>query len=110
MIHGKTLRITLTGVIVALAAATAPVAQASQQTNTDVHVCNQATHNSTGGVYDADGTDGGSAAKYQDGLKAKPGKGQGLVNAASRSSALSLCAAPGDGPVVSIGGDDSVIS
>ena len=95
MIHGKTLRITLTGVIMAFAAM-APVAQANQQELTDVHVCNQATSNSTGGPYVADGSDTGKAAKHQSGLRAMPGKGAGLTTAAARSSALSLCGLPGD--------------
>ena len=105
MTHGTTLRITLTGAILALVAM-APVAQA-KQSSADVNVCNQATHTSVGGVLDADMTDAGSAAKYQTGLKAKSGKGGGLVVAAARSSALTLCAAPGDETTDDDGGNDS---
>ena len=93
MNHGKTLRIILTGVIAAFMAV-APVAQAQQPGTSDVQVCNQATHNSLGGELVADGSDMGSAAKFQDALKAKKANGKGLVNAASHSAALSLCAAP----------------
>lgn len=92
MTHGKkNLQIMLTGVVVAFAVA-APAAQASP-----VQVCNQATQNSLGG--DLLATDGvtGPSARFTEGLKAHPGKGAGLVNAAAHSRALSACVLPTTG-------------
>ena len=95
MLYGN-LRIIVTGAIAALAVA-APVAQAKQQSSTgtsSVSVCNQATHNSLGGTLNADDGDKGGPARYQSNLKAKPGHGGGLVNAAANSRALTLCSEP----------------
>jgi hypothetical protein len=96
--HGKnTTRIILTAALAALAVG-APVAEAKQSgTSTDqVHVCNQATPSSLGGAFAATDGDKGPASRFQEGLKAHPGGGAGLVRAAANSPALSLCSIPGD--------------
>ena len=95
MTHGKkNLQIMLTGVVVAFAFA-APVAQASPAA--EVQLCNQATQNSLGGNLLATDGDKGPSARFTEGLKAHPGKGAGLVNAAAHSRALSACALPTTG-------------
>ena len=84
MTHGtNTLRLVLLGAIATLAVA-APTASAQQ-------VCNQATPHSLGGELVATDGDPTPPARYQQNLKAHPGQGAGLVNAASHSPALSLC-------------------
>ena len=109
MTHGNknTLRIILTGAIAAFAVA-APVAEAKQSgTSTgQVHVCNQATPSSLGGALRATDGDTGSASRFQEGLKAHPGGGAGLIRAAANSPALSLCSIPGgSGPTPDVPGD-----
>ena len=100
MTHGKkNLQIMLTGVVVAFAVM-APSAQASE-----LKVCNQATHNSLGGNLLAIDGDLGSSARFTEGLKAHPGKGAGLVNAADHSRALSACVVP-DIPGENTGGEN----
>lgn len=95
MHNGNTLRIMLVGTIAAFAVS-APVALAAPTTSiTGVSVCNQATHNSKGGdLVSTSFGDTGSAVKYTTDLKAKPGNGAGLLNAAAKSPALSQCIAP----------------
>jgi hypothetical protein len=93
--HGKkNLQMLITGAVVAFAVA-APVAQAAPAP-APVQVCNQATHNSLGGDLLAIDGDKGPSARFTEGLKAHPGKGAGLVNAAAHSSALSACIVPED--------------
>ena len=100
MTYGKkNLQFLLTGAVVAFAVA-APVAQAAPAAPADVQVCNQATHNSLGGNLLATDGDTGSAARFLEGLKAHPGKGAGLVNAAAQSRALSVCIVPETGETV----------
>jgi hypothetical protein len=93
------LRIIVTGALAAFAVA-APVAQAKQASTgtSSVSVCNQATHNSLGGDMVATDGDTGGPARFQSNLKAKPGNGGGLVNAAANSPALSLCSVPATPP------------
>ena len=92
MAYGKkNLQMLITGAVVAFAVA-APAAQASPAS--EVQVCNQATHNSLGGNLLAIDGDKGPAARFTESLKAHPGKGAGLVNAASHSRALSACIVP----------------
>jgi len=113
--HGKkNLQMLITGAVVAFAVA-APAAQASPAA--EIQVCNQATHNSLGGNLLATDGDKAPAARFKSSLKAHPGKGAGLVNAASHSSALSACVLPtgetpgGGDPVVvpPVGGDNGYI-
>ncbi|MBI5105835.1 MAG: hypothetical protein HZB46_12805 [Solirubrobacterales bacterium] len=98
MSFGKNLRLISTGAIVTLGIVMAPAAQAKQSSDsstTTVHVCNQATPNSNGGVLDAtDPATGSPAARYTSDLSAMPGKGKGLVIAAAHSPALTECAEP----------------
>jgi hypothetical protein len=95
--HGTTLRIILTGAIMAMLAMV-PVAHAKQSvTSADgSYVCNQATHTSVVDGSDIVATDGveSRAARFQTSLKAKPGHGAGLLIAAAKSPALSACSAP----------------
>ena len=111
MTNGKNLRIILTGAIVALVAAV-PVAEAKQSSVSSggSFVCNQATHTSVDATSPlmADDGDRGPAARFQENLKAKPGNGAGLVNAAAKSPALTLCSAPGgDTPTTDWSGENA---
>ena len=94
MTHGKkNLRIMLTGAVVAFAVA-APSAQAASFAD-GVHVCNQATANSLGGTFETKDGDQGNAARYSERLlKDLAGRGAGLLVAADRSGALSVCMLP----------------
>jgi hypothetical protein len=87
----------------ALTVAMTPTALA-KQSDSPIHVCNQATHNSLGGDFIAfDEPVDSPAARYDTGIHAKPGQGAGLVNAAAHSPALTVCGPlepePGGGPV-----------
>ena len=98
MHNGTTLRIIITGAIAALAV-TSPAAMAKTTTTStsDVTVCNQATANNRSGEGYLDSRsfgDTGPAVKSQVNLKAHPGQGAGLVNAAAKSPALSQCIVP----------------
>ena len=105
MTHGKkNLQMLITGAVVAFAVA-APAAHAS--TSSEAQVCNQATHNSFGGNLLAIDGDTGPAARFTESLKAHPGKGAGLVNAAVHSSALSACIVPEDPTEAPSGGAES---
>jgi hypothetical protein len=92
--NGYNLRIIIAGALATLAVTAMPAA-AAPKTST-VQVCNQATATSLGGNMTATDGDAGPAARYQDGLKAKPGNGVGLANAATHSKALSACSVPSD--------------
>ena len=109
MTNGNTLRIILTGAIVAMLAMV-PVADAKQSSVSSggSYVCNQATHTSVVEGSDIVATDGvsSSAARYTSSLKAKPGKGAGLLIAATKSPALSACSAPSDTPPPTGGGEE----
>jgi hypothetical protein len=108
--NGNTLRIILTGAIMAMLAMV-PVADAKQSSVSSggSYVCNQATHTSVVEGSDIVATDGvtSSAARYTSSLKAKPGKGAGLLIAATKSPALSACSAP-DEPTTPGGGDEEL--
>jgi hypothetical protein len=81
--------------VVALAAA--PAAQA----DTSVPVCNQASpHFQGGGLVALDPPVDSPAARYTDDLSPLPGKGEGLVNAAGHSPALTVCGADDGGIVI----------
>jgi hypothetical protein len=72
---------------VALALSLAPAAHA-----TSVPVCNQASpHFQGGGLVALDPPVDSPAARYTDNLSPLPGKGKGLVNAASHSPSLTVC-------------------
>ena len=97
MSKGKISFATLAAVF-ALGAA-APAGQAAPPvTDEDAVVCNQATPHSLGGHLESLPGDPTPPARYTKELKAHPGKGKGLVNAASNSPALQVCAeaAPDD--------------
>jgi hypothetical protein len=82
-----------------LALALVPAAQA-RSGGPSVPVCNQASpHFQGGGLVALDPPVDSPAARYTDNLSPLPGHGEGLVNAAGHSPALTLC---GDG-----GGDDN---
>ena len=65
-------------------------------------VCNEASPHFVGGTFTATDGDPNPPARYTIGLELLPGNGDGLVNAASHSPALSVCA-----PVSQGGGDPS---
>jgi hypothetical protein len=89
----RTVALRLAGALT-LALAAAPAAQAAPP-DTSVPVCNQASpHFQGGGLIALDPPVDSPAARYTDDLSPLPGKGNGLVNAASHSPALTLC---GDG-------------
>jgi hypothetical protein len=86
-----------------LALALAPAAQA-RPGGPSVPVCNQASpHFQGGGLVALDPPVDSPAARYTDDLYELPGRGEGLVNAAGHSPALTVC---GDGD----GGGGEVIS
>ena len=81
------------GVAAVLSIAAAPVAQAQPS----VPVCNQASpHFQGGGLVALDAPVDSPAARYTDDLSPLPGNGEGLVNAAGHSPALTLCGPGGD--------------
>jgi hypothetical protein len=82
------------GVAAVAALAAAPAAQASPS----VPVCNQASpHFQGGGLVALDPPVDSPAARYTDDLTQLPGKGEGLVTAASHSPALTVCGEGDDG-------------
>ncbi|HEY6761368.1 MAG TPA: hypothetical protein VI318_17850 [Baekduia sp.] len=86
---------------VALALSVAPAAVAAPG-GPSVPVCNQASpHFQGGGLVALDPPTDSPAARFTDDLTQLPGKGEGLVNAASHSPALTVCG-EGEGD----GGDD----
>jgi hypothetical protein len=90
-----TLRRVAAGAAALLAIAAAPAAQA----NPSVPVCNQASpHFQGGGLVALDPPVDSPAARYTDDLYQLPGKGEGLVNAASHSPSLTVCG-EGDGGI-----------
>ena len=92
MTHPNLLRVAA-GAAAILSIATAPVAQARPS----VPVCNQASpHFQGGGLVALDPPVDSPAARYTDDLSPLPGNGQGLVNAAGHSPALTICG-PADG-------------
>jgi hypothetical protein len=79
-----------------LALALAPTAQA-RPGGPSLPVCNQASpHFQGGGLVALDPPVDSPAARYTDDLSPLPGRGEGLVNAASHSPALTICG-EGDG-------------
>jgi hypothetical protein len=81
----------------ALALAAAPAAQAAPA-GPSLPVCNQASpHFQGGGLVALDAPVDSPAARFTTNLTTLPGKGEGLVNAAGHSPALTIC---GDGVVV----------
>lgn len=88
----RNLKITVAVCVTALAATWAPSAQAT-------NVCNEARTGHSG-IYDATDSDRNPPARYQVGL-APIGDSEGLIHAAERSPALSVCVAPGGGGGVS---------
>jgi hypothetical protein len=94
MTHTTLLR-AAAGAAAILALAAAPAAQAGPS----VPVCNQASpHFQGGGLVALDPPVDSPAARYTDDLSPLPGKGEGLVNAASHSPALTVCG-PDDGGI-----------
>jgi hypothetical protein len=90
-------RLTRASVLAAAALAlTAAPAVAKTAKTTGVPVCNQASpHFQGGGLVALDPPVDSPAARYTTDLSPLPGKGQGLVNAASHSPALTVCG-PGE--------------
>jgi hypothetical protein len=87
MTHTTLLR-AAAGAAAVVALAVAPVAQARPS----VPVCNQASpHFQGGGLVALDPPVDSPAARYTDDLYQLPGNGEGLVNAASHSPALTVC-------------------
>jgi hypothetical protein len=97
----KTMQFSLAAALVALGVS-AGSAAAAKPVDTPVEVCNQATPHSLGGDLFATDDDPLPPARYKLFLKAHPGNGVGLENAASHSHALSLC---GDDPFADDDGD-----
>jgi hypothetical protein len=86
--HIRHLRIMFALGAVAVAAALPSSASAAS-------VCNEAGKGHLGGNYVVTGTpDPSPPARYTSGLKPMNGKGNGLMNAAAKSPALSECALP----------------
>ena len=84
----STLLRTAAGAAAVLALAAAPGAQA----HPSVPVCNQASpHFQGGGLVALDPPVDSPAARYTDDLYQLPGQGEGLVNAAGHSPALTIC-------------------
>ena len=85
-----------------LALALAPAAQA-RPAGPSVPVCNQASpHFQGGGLVALDPPVDSPAARYTDDLSPLPGQGEGLVNAAGHSPALTVCGEDdGGGEVIS---------
>ena len=98
-------------IILAAAAATtlamlAPGVASAQPDGTSVPVCNTASPHFLGGPYDAtDQPVQNPPSRYVEDLYALPGLGEGLVNAATHSPALSVCAPGDDGSGDNGGGD-----
>jgi hypothetical protein len=91
----RSLSLRLAGALV-LALAAAPAAQA-QPGGPSAPVCNQASpHFQGGGLVALDPPVDSPAARYTDDLTVLPGNGEGLVNAAGHSPALTIC---GDGVI-----------
>jgi hypothetical protein len=96
MIPANVLRAATGAAAVLAIAAAAPVAHA-QPTGPSVPVCNQASpHFQGGGLVALDPPVDSPAARYTDDLSPLPGRGEGLVNAAGHSPALTICG-PADG-------------
>jgi hypothetical protein len=90
-----TLRRAAAGAAAFLAIAVVPTAQAKPS----VPVCNQASsHFQGGGLVALDPPVDSPAARYTDDLYQLPGQGEGLVNAAAHSPALTVCG-PDDGGI-----------
>jgi hypothetical protein len=85
-----------------LALSLAPAAQA-RPGGPSVPVCNQASpHFQGGGLVALDPPVDSPAARYTDDLYELPGRGEGLVNAAAHSPALTVCGEDdGGGEVIS---------
>src|SRR4051794_18698831 len=84
-----------------LALAAAPAAIAAPA-GPSVPVCNQASpHFQGGGLVALDPATDSPAARYTDDLSPLPGRGEGLVNAAGRSPALTVCGEDDGGEVIS---------
>lgn len=85
-----------------LALALAPAAQA-RPGGPSVPVCNQASpHFQGGGLVALDPPVDSPAARYTDDLSPLPGRGEGLVDAASHSPSLTVCGEDdGGGDVIS---------
>jgi hypothetical protein len=85
-----------------LALVVAPAAQARAD-GPSVPVCNQASpHFQGGGLVALDPPVDSPAARYTDDLSPLPGRGEGLVNAAGHSPALTVCGGDdGGGDVIS---------
>ena len=97
----RTLSRAAVAAILALAAS-APAAMATPPVPDEGQtVCNQATPHSLGGDLATLPGDPLPPARYTTELKAHPGQGEGLVNAASKSHALQVCDTGDDD-----GGDD----
>jgi hypothetical protein len=99
---GAMIKFTLPAALVVLAVAAAPAADAAPSL-----VCNQASpHFLGGGLVALDPPVNSPAARYTVDLSKLPGKGVGLVNAASHSPSLTICDGGGDGggggPVVTV--------
>jgi hypothetical protein len=87
----------LAALVSTLGLALAPASQAAAPA-----VCNQASpHFQGGGLVALDPPVDSPAARYTDDLSPLPGQGKGLVRAASKSPALTLCGEGDNG-----GGDD----
>jgi hypothetical protein len=87
------------GAAAVLALAAAPAAQAGPS----VPVCNQASpHFQGGGLVALDPPVDSPAARYTDDLSPLPGEGEGLVNAAAHSPALTVCGPADDGGGITI--------
>jgi hypothetical protein len=100
MIHSTVLRAVGAAATV-LALAVVPAAQA-QPGGPSVPVCNQASpHFQGGGLVALDPPVDSPAARYTDDLSPLPGRGEGLVNAAGRSPALTVCGEDDGGEVIS---------
>ena len=79
--------------IAALAVAAPTASAAKPYVDGDLTVCNEAAWVSQGGTYEAlDGDPFPHPARFQVDIHAHRGKGVGLVNAATQSPALALCA------------------
>jgi hypothetical protein len=97
MTHTPTLLRAAGAAAAVLALALAPTAQAHPG-GPSLPVCNQASpHFQGGGLVALDPPVDSPAARYTDDLAPLPGRGEGLVNAASHSPALTICGPGGDG-------------
>jgi hypothetical protein len=92
----RTVALRLAGAL-ALALAAAPAAQAAPAASS-VLVCNQASpHFQGGGLVALDAPVDSPAARFTSDLTVLPGVGQGLVTAAGKSPALTICGADDGG-------------